>query len=80
MKHSQIVVCAEWDDEAGVWVATSEDIQGLALEAPTLEGLKERVLPAIQDLIEVNGLESDLAEIPVRIRSESLVGRLATCQ
>ncbi len=30
---------AEWDEEARVWVATSDDVPGLATEADTLEGL-----------------------------------------
>lgn len=69
MKH-QIVVSAVWDADAEVWVATSEDIQGLAVEAATVELLKGKIVPAIQDLIELNGLETDLREIPVKIRAE----------
>jgi uncharacterized protein DUF1902 len=39
MKHSTIIVRADWDDEAQVWVATSSDLEGLVTEAPTLEVL-----------------------------------------
>jgi hypothetical protein len=69
MKH-RIVVHAVWDAEAEVWVATSNDIQGLTVEAASIELLKGKIVPAIQDLIELNGLDTDLREIPVEIRSE----------
>ncbi|GAB4337211.1 MAG: hypothetical protein OHK0047_26800 [Leptolyngbyaceae cyanobacterium] len=32
-------VSAFWDEAAAVWVATSEDIPGLATEADTIEAL-----------------------------------------
>ena len=31
---NSILVKAEWDSEASVWVATSEDVAGLVAEAP----------------------------------------------
>ena len=58
----RIVVQALWDEEARVWVATSADIAGLAIEADTLERLTEKVIPAIEDLIELNGIATDLKE------------------
>jgi hypothetical protein len=70
LKH-RIVVRAVWDGEAAVWVASSEDIAGLAVEAETIEALQRKIAPAIEDLIEMNGLEFDLHEIPVEIRSEA---------
>ena len=70
MKHSSIVVRAQWDGEAGVWVASSTDIDGLSVEAGTVELLNAKVLAAIADLIELNGIESDLAEIPVHLLAE----------
>lgn len=72
MRKFSILVQAHWDDEARVWVATSNDIQGLAVEADTQEELNEKVTAAVQDLIELNGVESDLPEIPICIMSESL--------
>ena len=72
MKQLSIFVRAEWDEAAGVWVATSNDIAGLAVEAPTVERLTQKVTDAISDLIELNGVDSDLAEIPVHIMAEQL--------
>ena len=72
MKHLSIIVRADWDEEANVWVATSTDIQGLAVESVSLEELRKRVNDAICDLIEMNGIESDLPEIPIHIMAECL--------
>ena len=72
MKHLSIFVRAEWDEVARVWVATSNDIAGLAVEAQTMEELNRKVTDAISDLIELNGVDSDLAEIPVHIIAEQL--------
>lgn len=72
MKHLSIFVRAEWDEVAMVWVATSNDIAGLAVEAQTMEELSRKVTDAISDLIEMNGVDSDLAEIPVHIIAEQL--------
>ncbi len=64
---SFILVRADWDNDAKVWVATSADVDGLATEATTLEELREKVLVMIAELAELNGLPSDLPEIPVHI-------------
>ena len=45
---------AEWDNEAAVWVATSDDVNGLAIEASTIDALIERLKIVIPDLIELN--------------------------
>lgn len=73
MPIASIIVRANWDDEAEVWVASSKDIDGLSVEAPTLEALEPKVLAALSDLIELNGIESDLPEIPVHIMAEQLL-------
>lgn len=49
-----IEVRAEWDDEAQVWVATSDDVPGLVTEAPTIEALVERLRAIIPELMELN--------------------------
>jgi len=47
---------AEWDEEARVWVATSEDVPGLATEAETVENLIEKLRGMIPELLEANGI------------------------
>jgi predicted RNase H-like HicB family nuclease len=71
----QYVVNAFWDDEAKVWVADSEDIPGLATEAPTLDALVKRVDAVAPELLEdnahlVQGARSDEEKISFQIISE----------
>ncbi|MBW4419675.1 MAG: DUF1902 domain-containing protein [Myxacorys californica WJT36-NPBG1] len=49
-------VKAFWDSEVKVWVATSEDVPGLATEAPTIEALTEKLRVIIPELILLNRL------------------------
>ena len=55
MGERSFTVKATWDDEAKVWVATSEDVPGLATEAHTLEALIARLRVVIPELLEANG-------------------------
>jgi len=48
-------VRAEWDDEAKVWVATSDDVPGLATEAETMEELSKKLEVMIPELLTENG-------------------------
>ena len=43
-----------WDKEAAVWVATSDDVPGLALESGSFDALIERVKYAVPELMELN--------------------------
>jgi predicted RNase H-like HicB family nuclease len=49
-------VHADWDPEASVWVATSNDVPGLATEAETIEVLTEKLRVLIPELLEANQL------------------------
>ena len=47
-----------WDAEAGVWVATSEDVPGLVLESGSIDALIERVRYAVPELLDLNDLKA----------------------
>ncbi|MFD3005146.1 MULTISPECIES: DUF1902 domain-containing protein [Thermus] len=49
-------VRAFWDEEAGVWVAESPDVPGLATEAQDLDGLLLKLRVMVPELLEENGL------------------------
>ena len=51
-----LIVNAIWDDEARVWVATSDDVPGLATEADDMEALVEKLKKMIPELLEANGI------------------------
>ena len=47
-------VTLTWDNEAFMWIATSDDVPGLVLESNSYDALIERVKIAIPDLLEIN--------------------------
>lgn len=51
---SSYEVRADWDAQAKVWVASSEDVPGLNTEAETFEALVEKVLAIVPELLELN--------------------------
>ncbi len=55
---NEYVINFLWDNDAFVWVATSEDIPGLVLESGSLDALMERVRFVIPELLELNGNNS----------------------
>ena len=48
-------VCLTWDEDAHVWVATSDDIIGLVMESGSVDALIERVKYTVPELLELNG-------------------------
>ena len=51
-----LYVHATWDEDALVWVASSDDVPGLATEAETTEELVQKLKTLIPELLELNGL------------------------
>ena len=56
MPNKPLFIRAEWDDEAEVWFATSDEVAGLATEEATLEGLIRKLKVMIPELLEANEL------------------------
>lgn len=50
----EYIVKLTWDNEADVWVATSDDVPGLVLESGSFDALLERVRFAIPELLSLN--------------------------
>ena len=63
-------VKAEWDGEAEVWVASSEDVPGLATGADTFEELIAKLKVVIPELLEENGLLPGTDEVPFAVFAE----------
>jgi predicted RNase H-like HicB family nuclease len=60
-----IVIHADWDPEAGVWVATTQDLRGMVTEAETMEALRAKLPGIILDLLEENGISDRFASIEI---------------
>ncbi|WP_414832628.1 DUF1902 domain-containing protein [Afifella sp. YEN Y35] len=56
--HS-IEITADWDAEARVWVAVSEDVPGLVVEARSVDTLVAEIEALIPQLLRANGHHSD---------------------
>lgn len=71
MTRKTCTVRALWDPEAEVWVATSEDVAGLATEAPDLETMEHKLRAIVPELLELNGeaMPSD-RRIPLHLVTE----------
>lgn len=69
----KFLIRADWDSEANVWVATSDEVLGLATEAETLPELIQKLERMLPELMVENGqLEANdgLPEVPFRIMSD----------
>jgi predicted RNase H-like HicB family nuclease len=62
------MINAEWDQDAGVWIATSQDVPGLCAQASNLEELVEVVKALVPELLEANqALPAESGPIPLDI-------------
>lgn len=52
-------VNVQWDDDAGVWIATSEDIIGLCIQADTFDELIDVANQFAPELLELNKVAVD---------------------
>lgn len=50
---------AQFDPDASVWVAESDDLPGLCTESPSLEALHAKLKVLVPELIELNGVQVD---------------------
>jgi predicted RNase H-like HicB family nuclease len=64
-----IIIHADWDPEAGVWVATTQDIRGLVTEADTVEALRAKLPGMILDLLEEGRITERPASIEIIARA-----------
>ena len=64
-----IVVHADWDPEASVWVATTQDLRGLVTEAESIGALRVKLPGMILDLLEEAGTTDLPASIEIVARA-----------
>ena len=72
VSEDQYTVHCEWDPDARVWVATSDDVPGRATGADTLDELIEKLKAVIPELLAANGLlnPDQQGDIPFAIIAE----------
>lgn len=67
------IITIMWDDEAKVYIATSDDVPGLVMEADSLDALIERARLAIPELLELNNRKADVIDLSFRSERHYLV-------
>jgi hypothetical protein len=63
-----IAIDARWDPEASVWIATSQDVPGLVVEADTWPGMIEEVRLVLPELLEVSGKTKNSLSLSFRAK------------
>jgi predicted RNase H-like HicB family nuclease len=66
MYEKPLFICVEWDEDAKVWVATSDDVPGLATEENTMEDLIQKLKVLIPELMIANGALPQL-DVPFEV-------------
>ena len=64
---------AQWDSEAGVWVAESEDVPGLVAEADSPNVLAQKLRTLIPELLELNGAPTAGPRVSTYSKSTKIV-------
>lgn len=57
-KAASYEILAQWDADAAVWVAESDDVPGLIAEAESPNALAQKLRVLIPELLELNGVPS----------------------
>ena len=70
MFKKPLFVRVEWDEEAKVWVATSDDVPGLATEEDTMEDLIDKFKVLIPELLVANGMSGEF-DVPFEVLARS---------
>ena len=63
-------VHAEWIADPGFWIATSEDVPGLCVQADTVDEMVEIVTALVPQLLELNHINISQPTIPLHIMAE----------
>lgn len=66
--NRSITIAARWDGEAAVWIATSNDVPGLVVEAEHWDDMISEVRLAFPELLGLSG-ESD-TQVSLTFRAE----------
>jgi len=64
----EYIINTIWDNDAKVWIATSDDLPGLVLESGSLDALMERVRIAAPEILALNGTIE--GTVPLFFKSE----------
>ena len=64
----EYIISLTWDNDAAVWIATSDNVPGLVLESGSYDALIERLRFAVPELLELN--HTDKQPLSLKFLSE----------
>lgn len=62
----EYIITFTWDEDAAVWIATSNDIPGLVLESGSYDALLERTRFVIPELLALNTAEPHTFSLTIK--------------
>lgn len=65
--NRDITIQARWDGEASVWLAISEDVPGLVVEADTWPAMISEVQLVLPELLELSGQSGEKLSLTFKI-------------
>jgi predicted RNase H-like HicB family nuclease len=65
-------VRAQWDPDAKVWWAVSEDVPGLASEAPSFEELLNNIRELVPELLALNDAPTATSDLTIKVHAERI--------
>ena len=69
MKYTVMIM---WDNDAAVYVATSDEIPGLVLESGSFDALIEKIRFAVPELLQLNN-KADVVDLTIMSERHCLV-------
>ena len=69
-EKTEYEIKAMWDTEAGMWIASSEEVPGLCTEAETLEILIKKLKTIVPELLQANSVAFPPHQLSFHIVSE----------
>ncbi len=73
LRRKACYIVGKWDDEAQVWVAQSNDVPGLCIEAATQADLVARLKVVVPELLELNSTDSECVLVELLLRGQSQI-------
>ena len=55
----EYIIKFTWDNDANVWIATSDDVPGLVLESGSFDALLERTRVTVPEMLALNMSENN---------------------
>jgi len=63
----EVTINARWDRKANVWLATSDDVPGLIIEAETWPSMIQETRAILPDLLDLQGVSATKLSLTFRV-------------